>query len=144
MLEIIHEYITCEIGGSGDTQPKATDANKNLAVALDGNQADSIHPKVKYISAATESVFGKFVSVTPNGNQIRVAVRGDNMIFAGDATPGTTAGDTAVADADVGKGLVWDTNEGKVGPGAALGSRDADERGHIIGGTAAEIRVSFP
>ena len=141
MLEIIHEYITCEIGGdsSANNVPSTAGAGKNYAVSLDGNQADSVHPKVKYTTDATDAIFGKFVSITPDGKQARVAVRGDNMIFAGNSTA-----TTEVADADVGKGLVWDTSPGRVGPGAALGSRDADERGHIIGGTLSSIRVSFP
>lgn len=97
-----------------------------------------IHPVVKKTDAADQVVFGKLVSVTPDGTECTVIVKGRNIIFAASGTD-----DNAVAGTDIGKGMLSTTTVGKVSFGAAAGSRDAKEVGHVVGGTNQNLRVDL-
>ena len=96
-----------------------------------------VTPYVQKTNAADQVIFGKLMSVTHNGEKCTVAVKGKNIIFAGETD------DQPVESDNIGRGIISTTTVGNVGFGGAVGSRDPDEVGHVVGGTNDNIRVDL-
>ena len=98
---------------------------------------DGVSPFVQKTNAADQAIFGKLISVTPDGTKCNVAVQGKNILFAGGGD------DQSVDSTNIGRGIKSTTTVGKVDFGGAVGSRDSDEVGHVVGGTNDNIRVDL-
>ena len=100
-----------------------------------------IHPVVRKATYDDDvRIFGKLISVTPDGTECTVAVKGRNIVFASN-------GDTdAVADAMIGRGIYPSGDTGQVTYGSTRAlTTNAHDRGvgTVVGGTNDNIRVDL-
>ena len=153
--EIIHRYMACKphVDSVGRNTGSATDDNKfnpdnatkHIPVSLHGTvpSGDDGLPVVKVTqgNSATETIFGKFVSITgatPMNRDsytqaqldaelpdivVTVAVEGESMKFRRDPTGG------AITTSDIGKGIT--------GSGTASTANTRDRDGIVESGTVA-------